>query len=75
MPGAPPPSTPLKSLDWRGFCKKGPQDLDCKEFRGQNLDNKELTVLAVVSSYTASALTMMCLFSFDRKVKRHTMCR
>jgi len=36
---------PSESLDWRGFHKNGLQNLDVKELRGQNLDNKRLRPL------------------------------
>jgi hypothetical protein len=41
--GVPPPPTPAESLAGRGFRKKCLQNLDVKELRGQNLDNRALT--------------------------------
>jgi hypothetical protein len=35
------------------------QNLDCRRFRGQNLDNKRLRVVVVRLAYTAFASIMM----------------
>ena len=43
--GIPPSPHPSESLDWRGFRKNGPQNLERLGVRGQNLDFKELTGL------------------------------
>ena len=73
--GYPTPPQPSESLDWRGFCKNGPQNLEGKELRGQNLENKGLTSFFEIGVCAASALTM---FYFpgcglqDCKVRCHT---
>ena len=64
----PPPS---ECLDQRAVCKKCLQNLDVKELGGQNLDNKGLRSSDAAFAYTASALTMVCLFHVSRKVRRH----
>jgi hypothetical protein len=53
-----PPPPPSESLDWRGFCKNGPQNLEGKELRGQNLENKGLTSFFEIGVCAASALAM-----------------
>ena len=67
--------TPLppasERLDWRVVCKNALQNLDGKELRGQNLDNKGLTATAAASARTASALTMICLSNVPGKVGCH----
>jgi hypothetical protein len=55
----PPSPLPSESLDWRGFCKNGRQNLEPQGFRGQNLDNKGLAAFFAVAACTASALTML----------------
>jgi hypothetical protein len=62
VPGVPSP-TPSKSLDWRGFCKNGSQNLEPQGFRGQNLDNKGLAAFFAVGACTASALTIFYLIA------------
>jgi hypothetical protein len=54
-----------------GFAKKGVQNLEGKELRGQNIDNKGLTALATAAACTASALTMICLSNLEGKVTCH----
>jgi len=62
------PSPPTsESLDWRGSCKNGPQNLEGKELRGQNIDNKGLTALFAVATCTASALTIFCFLAGGRQ--------
>ncbi len=65
--GASPLPPPSESLDWRGFCKNGPQNLEGKELRGQNLENKGLTSFFAVGVCTASALTMFCFLVCGRQ--------
>jgi hypothetical protein len=43
----------------RGVHRKCPQNLDGKELRGQNLENKGLTFVFLAESSIASALNMM----------------
>src|SRR5579864_6339035 len=40
--GTPLPHPPSESLDWRGFCKNGLQNIEPLGVRGQNLDFKDL---------------------------------
>ncbi len=63
LAGYTPYPTPLKSLDWRGVCKNGLQNLEPQGFRGQNLDNKGLAVFLAVAVCTASALTIFCFLA------------
>jgi len=42
LAGVPPSPLPSESLAWRGFRKTCLQNLDAKELRGQNLENKGL---------------------------------
>jgi hypothetical protein len=60
-------------LTGAGSAKDGPQNLERQGFGGQNLENKELMVALEVAACTASALTMICFFSFEVKVGCHTM--
>ena len=53
-------------------CKKYLQNLDVKELRGQNLDNKGLKPSVAVFHFTASASTMIRLFRMGGKVGCHT---
>src|ERR1700733_4810383 len=59
--GYPPPPPPLESLDWRGFCKNGLQNLERLEVRGQNIDNKAVMRFFSASSFTAFASAIICL--------------
>src|ERR1700758_3143888 len=56
----PPSPYPSERLDWRGFRKKGLQNIEPQRLRGQNLDNKRLTDFFAVAACAASALTMIC---------------
>jgi len=62
---------PLESRDWRGFRKNGLQNLQPQGFRGQNIDNKQLRLLAGHSLCTAWALIIICFSNFSRKVRCH----
>ncbi len=55
----PPPPTLSESLDWRGFCKNGPQNLERLRVKGQNLENKGVAAVSLPSSYTAFASAMI----------------
>ena len=57
--GVPPPPTPFKSLDWHGFCENGLQNLERLGVRGQNLENKGVARIFLISSHTAFASAMM----------------
>ena len=48
--GYPPPPTPLKTLDWRGFRKNALQNLERKGVRGHNLENKGVAGVSRTSS-------------------------
>jgi hypothetical protein len=54
-------------------CKKCLQNLDVKELRGQNLDDKGVKSPVGVFIYTASALTMFRLFDVGGKVGCHML--
>jgi hypothetical protein len=69
--GYPPSPHPSEDLDWRGVCKKCLQNLDVKELRGQNLDNKGVRASVAVFVYTASAMTIIRSFLADGKVRCH----
>jgi hypothetical protein len=69
--GYPLPTPLFESRDWRGFCKKSLQNLERLGFRGQNLDNKAVSVILTGLSYTASALTIFCSSYMRRKVRCH----
>ncbi len=49
----PPPPPPSESLAGRGVRKKGAQNLDVKELRGQNLENKGLMPRTASARFTA----------------------
>jgi hypothetical protein len=51
--GCPLPRHPLESLDWRGVCKNGLQNIEPLRVRGQNLDFKDL------ASFFASGLLLL----------------
>jgi hypothetical protein len=63
--GTPPPPTPSKSLDWRGVCKSGSQNLEPLGVRGQNLDNKGVAAFAAMAGTTDSAFPMICSFGCE----------
>jgi len=65
---APPSPNPAERLDWRGVRKNALQNLEPQGFRGHNLDNKRVSAAVALSACTASALTMICSFSFEVKV-------
>src|SRR5580704_7383691 len=67
----PPPPPPSECLDWRGVCKKCLQNLDVKELRGQNLDNKGVRPSAAAFVSTASASTIIRSFCDGGKVTCH----
>ena len=69
--GYPPPPDPLKTLDWRGLCKNGLQNLEGVVVRGQNLDLKGLTDYFNHGVHTAFALAMICSFRLRGKVGCH----
>ena len=69
--GIPPSPTPLKSLDWRGVCKNGLQNIERLGVRGQNLDFKELAGFSASSSRTAFALAIIRFLNFRRKGRCH----
>jgi hypothetical protein len=62
---------PLKSRDWRGVCKNGPQNIELLRVRGQNIEFKELAGVFVSGSFTAFALAIMCSLKFSRKGRYH----
>lgn len=67
----PPLPYPLERLDWRGFRKKCLQNLEGKGFTRQNIENKRVMVFFMLPAYTASALTIICQFSVENKVRYH----
>ena len=69
--GVPPPPSPSESLDWRGVCKNGLQNLERLRVRGQNLYNKGVAASFAEALSTASALTMICCLNFEVKVGCH----
>jgi hypothetical protein len=67
----PPPPLASERLDWREVCKNALQNLEPLRVRGQNLDDKGVRACSAVSTYTASALTMICSLDFRVKVGCH----
>jgi hypothetical protein len=49
--GVPPSPPPSESLAGRGFCKNSVQNLDIKELRDQNLDNKRFRTSDAISAH------------------------
>jgi hypothetical protein len=70
--GVPPSPLPSESLDWRGVCKNGLQNLEGVGVRGQNLDPKGLTAYLDHCPHTAFALAIICSFHSRGKVGCHT---
>ncbi len=70
--GTPSPRPTLKALAGAGSVKERLQNLDFKDLRGQNLDGKGLRASVAVVVQTASALTIIGLFSEGGKVRYHT---
>jgi hypothetical protein len=71
MTGVPPLPPTSESLNWRGVCKKCPQNLEPQGVRGQNLETKGLIASVWTLVYTASALSMICSLDFEVKVGCH----
>ena len=71
----PPPPTPSKSLEWRGFCKNGLQNLERVRVRGQNLESKKVTSPYEGCAHTPFAVAMICLSRFRVKVRCHNELR
>jgi len=71
----PPPPSLHAWRDWRGVCKNGLQNLERQGFRGQNLDYKRLNPFALIESYTAYALAMICFSFCEGKVRCHIELR
>ena len=69
--GYPPPPPPLESLDWRGFCKNGLQNLERVGVRGQNLESKRVTYAFGSFANTSFAVAMICFSEFSVKVRCH----
>jgi hypothetical protein len=61
----------LKSLDWRGFCKKCLQNLERQGVEGQNFDIKELRPILAAGGSTAFALAMIRFSGAAHKVRCH----
>jgi len=49
--GYPLPPPPSESLDWRGVCKNGLQNIEPLKGRGQNLDFKDLATFLQAAYY------------------------
>src|SRR5260370_3338338 len=73
--GISPSPHPSERVDRRGFSKTWLQNIEHKEVRGQNLDNRKLRAFLAHRLYTASALTIFYLFRFVGKVRRHRVCK
>ena len=73
--GYPPPPTPSKSLDGRGFCKNGLQNLERVGVRGQNLESKRVTYAFGNFANTSFAVAMICFSEFSVKVRCHNDLR
>jgi hypothetical protein len=69
--GYPPSPHTSEMLAGRGVRKKCLQNLDCRWFKGQNLECKRITRRVALSSYTVSALTIMRSLRIGRKVGCH----
>jgi len=69
--GTPLPPPPSESLDWRGVCKNGLQNIEPLRVRGQNLDFKDLASFFYKRLITAFASIMICFLKFWRKGRCH----
>jgi hypothetical protein len=69
--GYPPPP---RIFGVMGLARNSPQNLHVKDLRGQNLDNKGLRSSVAVFVYSASALTIIRVFSVEGKAGCHMTC-